>query len=86
MAQKQTSKRKTSQKSAARPWFIKVRGSYLPNSWQGWLTYIPFMAYLVAVMVTVNNQTSSWLMKAMMITVQFIAAGVVMTWVAASHL
>ena len=24
-------------------WFIAVRGSYLPSSRQGWLTYIPFI-------------------------------------------
>ena len=24
-------------------WFVKVRGSYLPASWQGWLTYIPYI-------------------------------------------
>lgn len=34
------------QKSAGK-WFIKVRGSYLPNSWQGWLTYIPYTALLL---------------------------------------
>lgn len=79
------SKKRTSRKPSARPWFIRVRGSYLPNAWQGWLTYIPFIAYLVAVMVTLSDQATSWLMKLMMITVQFVAAAVVMTWVAASH-
>jgi hypothetical protein len=29
-----------------KPWFIKVRGSYLPCSWQGWLTYVPYV-YLI---------------------------------------
>lgn len=28
-------------------WFKKVRGSFLPNSWQGWLTYIPYTYLLV---------------------------------------
>ncbi len=23
-------------------WFMKLRGSYLPVSWQGWLSYVPF--------------------------------------------
>ena len=22
-------------------WFVQVRGSYLPCSWQGWLSYVP---------------------------------------------
>ena len=34
-------------------WFIKVRGSYLPNNGKGWLTYIPYLAYLVGVLVFV---------------------------------
>ena len=29
-------------------WFKKVRGSYIPNSWEGALTYIPYVAYLLA--------------------------------------
>ncbi len=81
-----TINRKTARKKrSSQAWFIRVRGSYLPNSWQGWLTYIPFVAYLVAVMITIGNETTGWLMKLMMITVQFVAAAVVMTWVAATH-
>ena len=76
---------KTVRQRASKQWFIRVRGSNLPNSWQGWLTYLPFIAYLVAVMVTIGDQTSSPIMKGMMLVVQFIAAGVVMTWVAATH-
>lgn len=66
-------------------WFVKVRGSYLPNSWQGWLTYIPFVAYLVSVMMSVSDQDLSWFNKFMMIFVQFIAAAIVMTWIASKH-
>jgi hypothetical protein len=28
-------------------WFYKTRGSYLPANKYGWLTYIPFIGYLV---------------------------------------
>lgn len=30
-------------------WFVAVRGSYLPNSKQGWLTYIPYIGYCLLV-------------------------------------
>ena len=82
---KKAPRKTTTKKRANKAWFIRVRGSYLPNSWQGWLTYIPFVAYLIAVMITVGNETTNWLMKFLMITVQFIAPAVVMTWVAATH-
>ena len=38
-------------KKQSKKWFVRVRGSYLPNSWQGWLTYIPFTAFLVAICI-----------------------------------
>lgn len=82
---KKAPRKTATKKRSNRAWFIRVRGSYLPNSRQGWLTYIPFVAYLIAVMVIIGNETTSWLMKFLMITVQFIAAAVVMTWVAATH-
>lgn len=85
MAKKTASKGVQKNKQSSKKWFIKVRGSYLPNSRQGRLTYIPFIAYLVAVMLTISDQTAAWPMKIMMISVQFVAAAVVMTWVAASH-
>jgi hypothetical protein len=28
-------------------WFVKLRGSYLPCSWQGWLTYIPYISLVI---------------------------------------
>lgn len=30
-----------------KPWFRRVRGSYLPMSRNGWLTYIPYGLYLI---------------------------------------
>ncbi len=30
-------------------WFRKVRGSYLPSSWQGMVLYLWYVAYIVAV-------------------------------------
>jgi hypothetical protein len=28
-------------------WFVKVRSSYLPANWKGWLTYIPYIALII---------------------------------------
>jgi hypothetical protein len=63
-------------------WYIKKRGSYLPNSWQGWLSYVPYIAYIVGVLVYVEvNKDSFWL--AVFTTIpNWITASVVMTWLA----
>lgn len=29
-------------------WFVSVRGSFLPVSWQGWLTYVPYVILIIA--------------------------------------
>jgi hypothetical protein len=64
------------------PWFKKVRGSYLPASWQGWLTYVPFVAYLVAVLVDALRHQPSVSSAVYMIFPQWVAATAVMTWIA----
>jgi hypothetical protein len=63
-------------------WYIKKRGSYLPSSWQGWLSYVPYVAYIVGVLVYVEvNKDSFWL--AVFTTIpNWIAASAVMTWLA----
>jgi len=63
-------------------WFYKVRGSYLPGSWQGWLTYIPFVAYLIWPLIWTANQELSFTARVFIIFPQWITAGVVMTWLA----
>ena len=63
-------------------WFVAVRGSYLPNSWQGWLTYIPFTAYLVFVLVYGWKFTDSTAKAILFIVPNWVAAAVVMTWLA----
>lgn len=66
----------------SKKWFIKVRGSYLPNSWQGRLTYIPFLGFLIAVMVIAARGDYSISEMFFIIFPQWVAAAVVMTWVA----
>jgi hypothetical protein len=63
-------------------WFIKVRGSYLPHAWQGWLTYIPFTAFLFTVLIAAIRTQHSVSDIFYMVFPQWIAAAVVMTWVA----
>ncbi len=64
-------------------WFAKVRGSYIPVSWQGWLTYIPFTIFLVTVLVAAVRTQHSVSDALYMIFPQWVAATVVMTWLAA---
>lgn len=63
-------------------WFIPLRGSYLPYSWQGWLTYIPFTAFLVYSLVVGFAYTDSNLLAIMYIFPNWVAAAVLMTWIA----
>lgn len=73
-------KRKTQPKPNT--WFIKVRGSYLPASWQAWALYVPFTAFLIMVIrsASMNSDTPADALYA--IFPQFVCAGIVMTWIA----
>jgi hypothetical protein len=76
--------RKHRRASGAKPgaWFIAVRGSYLPNSWQGWLTYIPFATYLVWALSYAWQHTGTLSRALLLIVPNWVAAAVVMTWLA----
>jgi membrane-anchored protein YejM (alkaline phosphatase superfamily) len=69
-------------KTKKQKWFIPVRGSYLPNSWQGWLTYIPFAAYLIFVLIFVWQNAGSSAEAVIFIVPSWIAAAAAMTWLA----
>jgi hypothetical protein len=64
-------------------WFYKVRGSYLPATWQAWLLYVPFIAYLVWPLVYVANRNLGISSSVFIVIPQWVAAAVVMTWIAA---
>jgi hypothetical protein len=64
-------------------WFVPVRGSYLPASPAGWWTYLPFVAYLVFALVAGFNYTSSTTEAILFIVPNWVAAAVVMTYIAA---
>ncbi len=63
-------------------WFYKVRGSYLPATWQGWLTYIPFIAFLLWSWFYGLASTDSVAQAFLLIFPTWIASAVVITWVA----
>lgn len=76
-------KKKSSRPKARKgAWFVQVRGSYLPASWQGWLTYIPFTGYLVFALLYGWKDTTSAAQAIMFIVPNFVAAAAVMTWFA----
>ena len=64
------------------PWFYKVRGSYLPKSWQGWLLYIPYTAYIVGAAVYVYSRGDSLWGALFTLVPNWVAALAIMTWVA----
>jgi hypothetical protein len=74
--------KKTAKKLKTKQWFYAVRGSYLPKSWQGWLLYIPFTAFLVAVSVLAICNEVTVTDRLLAVFPQWVAAAVVMTWVA----
>lgn len=62
-------------------WYIKVRGSYLPISKEGWLTYIPFLVFLIVVPVIAVMNTDSIAIAMLLVIPNWIAAGAVMTYI-----
>ncbi|MEI7632173.1 MAG: hypothetical protein WCJ60_02525 [bacterium] len=75
---------KKSKSSKNKAWFVSVRGSYLPNSWQGWLLYVPFVAFLLSAMSYSMDNKHSTSDVVYAIFPQWVAAAVVMTWIAKS--
>ena len=65
-------------------WFKRIRGSYLPISWEGWLTYIPFAAFLIGSIVIVSTGDNRIVYIIYTLLPQWVAAAVIMTWIA-SH-
>jgi hypothetical protein len=75
--------KKSLRKTKNSAWFIKVRGSYLPNSWQGWLTYIPFVGFLVWSAIVLYSKIGDAAIATIFYFVVMVCSAVVMTWIAA---
>lgn len=77
-------------------WFVSVRNSYLPVSWQGWLTYIPYILLIMLGMVNMfwpivdcmkyecsTRMTATIFLSGFVIAVPyFVALVVAMQWIA----
>ena len=63
-------------------WFIKIRGSYLPKTWQAWLSFVPFTAFLVTVVILAVQEGTILQSVFLEIIPAWVAAAVVMTWLA----
>ncbi|MEO6761502.1 MAG: hypothetical protein ABI220_03970 [Candidatus Saccharimonadales bacterium] len=63
-------------------WFVPLRASYLPVSWQGWTTYTLLVAYLIIVLIYGWQLTASFAQAVLFIVPNFVAAAVILTWVA----
>lgn len=63
-------------------WFVKLRGSYIPCSWQGWLTYIPYISFLVITFMIVNRHEHSASDVLFGIFPYWICAAIIMQWLA----
>jgi hypothetical protein len=70
--------------SKTKAWFIPVRWSYLPNSWQGWLSYIPFTAFLVITFIAVDRNSHSVSDTLFGIFPYWVGAAVIMQWFASN--
>jgi hypothetical protein len=64
-------------------WFVPVRGSYLPVSTKGWLTYVPFIVYLVFALIIGWRNSAEIGTVILFVVPNWVAATVVMTWLAA---
>lgn len=75
-------KKRTKRPTKKGAWFVRVRGSYIPCSLAGWLTYIPYVAYILGVWWYATNQQWDFLLGLFVIAPNWIAALVVMTYIA----
>jgi hypothetical protein len=63
-------------------WFYKIRGSYLPANKYGWLSYIPFIAYLgFSLVVGIKDVSKVWV-AILFVVANWMAAGAVITMLA----
>lgn len=64
-------------------WFVKVRGSYLPYSWQAWVSYLPFIGVLVWAQLALESSGLDTSIAVLIYFSVLVSCGVVMTWIAA---
>lgn len=65
-------------------WFVPLHWSYLPVSWQGWLTYIPYVIYLLITFIAIDSHSHSVSDTVIGLIPYWVSGTVVMHWIA-SH-
>jgi hypothetical protein len=75
-------KSKKSQRPASSQWFVKTRGSYLPKSWQGILLYFVYVSYLLIVLIDAINTQTNFVRGFIFVFPQYVAAILVVSWIA----
>lgn len=65
-------------------WFVKRHWSYIPVSFIGWLTYIPFTLYMIGTIMAVSENTNSIAGAFFDVFPYWICGIVIMHWIA-SH-
>ena len=69
-------------KKSKKIWFTQVRGSYLPSAWQGWVLYVPFIAFLLVTAIEANRSGRTYAGMAYFLLPQYVSSLVVMHWIA----
>jgi uncharacterized membrane protein len=69
---------------ANKPWFKPLRHSYIACSYNGALTYIPYVAYLVFSLLVPFDYLSHKVLAVLIVIPNWIIASQVMTWLAKS--
>jgi len=60
-------------------WFYRVRGSYLPKNTKGWLTYIPYILYLISTSTLEIIFVSNLIVKIFLVIVSLMSGLAIMT-------
>jgi hypothetical protein len=63
-------------------WFVRVRGSYLPRTWQAWVCYIPFVSFLVWAQWVLMGSSLETAVAALIYFACLVCSGATMTWIA----
>jgi hypothetical protein len=63
-------------------WFVRIRGSYLPVGWQGWLTYLPYIWFLIASYLFVVRTSPGLAEVVIRVVPYWLSAVIIMHWIA----
>jgi hypothetical protein len=71
-------------KSKKNAWFKPVRRSYIPISWKGWLSYVPYVALLIGATYWELHVEKNFATALMVLFPFYVAVAVVMQWFAST--